>query len=185
MERKFRRRFVLLDRDGVININRDDYVKSVEEVKFIPGALEALSRLNAAGWNVVVISNQACVGRGIISEETLQTITHKMEEEITRAGGEIAAVYYCMHRPEDGCDCRKPAPGLIERAGRELGFDPNEAVFIGDAEADIKAGKAAGCRTVLVLSGRISKTEAEQMEPAPDCIADDLAEAVDLLNAGW
>jgi len=185
MEREFRRRVVLLDRDGVININRDDYVKSVEEVEFIPGALEALSRLNAAGWKVVVISNQACVGKGIISEETLQSITQKMEKEIAEAGGEIAAVYYCTHRPEDGCDCRKPAPGLIERASRELGFNPKDAVFIGDAEADIKAGKAAGCRTVLVLSGRISRTEAEQISPAPEWIVNNLLEAADRLIAGW
>jgi histidinol-phosphate phosphatase family protein len=170
-------RVVFLDRDGVINRNRDDYVKSVEEFELLPGALDALRLLNESGRQVIVVSNQACVAKGLISEETLAGIDRLMFSLAAEAGGKITATYYCTHHYDDGCDCRKPAPGLIMRASRDLGFDPGEAVFVGDAAGDIQAGQAAGCRTVLVLSGRISAADAAALDPEPDYIATDLDEA--------
>jgi len=169
----------------VINRNLDgDYVKSVDEFELLPGSLAALRRLREAGWQVVVISNQACVGKGIISGDALAEVDRAMKAWVTEAGGEIAASYYCTHRSEDGCDCRKPAPGLIIRASRDLGIRPEEAVLVGDSAADVQAGKAVGCRTVVVLSGRISAQEAQALDPAPDLIAADLAETADWLIAG-
>jgi histidinol-phosphate phosphatase family protein len=175
-----RLRVVFLDRDGVINRNRDDYVKSVDEFELIPGALEGIRELNQAGWKVVVISNQACVGKGILSDEALAEIDSHMVAVILRAGGQIEASYYCVHTPDEGCDCRKPEPGLILKAGRELGFDPKGSVFVGDAAGDVLAGRLAGCRTVVVLCGRTSPEAARAIDPAPDYIAADLKEAV-----GW
>ncbi|MBI2841894.1 MAG: D-glycero-beta-D-manno-heptose 1,7-bisphosphate 7-phosphatase [Armatimonadetes bacterium] len=172
-------RVVFLDRDGVINRNREDYVKSVEEFEFLPGALEALKRLTEAGWDVVVISNQAGVGKGLMTEATLEEIDRLMLSKISEAGGSIAATYYCAHRQEENCGCRKPAPGLILRASRELGLDPKDAVLVGDSARDVLAGQSAGCRTVVVLSGQVSAAEAALLDPAPDFIAADLGEAVD------
>ncbi len=173
-------RVVLVDRDGVINHNIEgDYVRTVEEFEFLPGALKALRRLRLAGWEVVVISNQAGVGKGLMQEETLQEIDRVMMSGVSAAGGRIRASYYCTHLREDCCDCRKPAPGLILRAGQEIGFDPREAFLVGDSFADVQAGQAAGCRTAAVLSGRMTVEEAASMDPPPDCVVADLSEAVD------
>lgn len=170
-------RVVFLDRDGVINYNRDDYVKSVSEFEFLPRAMDGLRRLKESGRTVIVISNQAGVGKGLISLESLRQIDHLMISAVTEAGGEIAAVRYCVHRPDEACDCRKPAPGLLLRAGEEFGFDPSDAFFVGDAAGDVLAGKSAGCRTVMVLSGRTSVEDAAALNPTPDYIAADLDEA--------
>lgn len=170
-------RVVFLDRDGVINRNRHDYVKSVDEFEFLPKAMDGLRRLKESGRTVIVISNQAGVGKGLISNESLKAIDDLMISAVSEAGGEIAAIRYCIHRPDEGCDCRKPAPGLLLNAGRDLGFDPKDAVFVGDAAGDVHAGQAAGCRTVMVLSGRTSSSDAVAVKPAPDFIAADLDEA--------
>jgi D-glycero-D-manno-heptose 1,7-bisphosphate phosphatase len=172
-------RVVFADRDGVINRDRDEYVRSVEEFEFLPGALEALKRLREAGWLVVVISNQAGVGKGLMSEEALAEIDRLMTSEVSAAGGRIEATYYCPHRQQDGCDCRKPAPGLIRRASRDLGIEPEDAVFVGDSARDILAGQAVGCRTVAVLSGSLTGAEVAALDPPPDLVADNLAEAAD------
>jgi histidinol-phosphate phosphatase family protein len=177
-------RVVFLDRDGVINRNRDDYVKSVDEFEFLPGAPEAFARLSGAGWRAVVVSNQACIGKGLVAWETVAEIERVMLTGVAAAGGEIAAVYYCPHKPEDGCGCRKPAPGLILQASRDMSVDPKEAVFVGDAAGDVLAGRAAGCKTVVVLTGRISAAEAAALDPAPDFIAADLAQAAEWIIAG-
>ena len=172
-------RVVFADRDGVINRDRDDYVKSVEEFEFLPGALEALRRLREAGWRVVIISNQAGVGKGLIRHEALAEIDRLMRSQVSAAGGKIEATYYCPHRQEDGCDCRKPAPGLIRRASRDLGIDPKDAVFVGDSARDVVAGQATLCRTVAVLSGSLTAAEALALDPPPDFVAEGLAEAAD------
>ncbi|MEN6372941.1 MAG: D-glycero-beta-D-manno-heptose 1,7-bisphosphate 7-phosphatase [Armatimonadota bacterium] len=179
-----RTRVVFLDRDGVINENRDDYVKNTDEFCFLPGSLDALRRLHAAGFKAVVISNQACIGKGLLTKEALASIDRLMFSQVRKAGGEIAATYYCYHRPEDKCDCRKPAPGLILRAGRDMKIDIEDTVFIGDNAKDVQAGQAAGCRTVLVLSGMVSASVASAIDPAPDLVAADLSEAVDRIIAG-
>lgn len=172
---------VFMDRDGVINFNRPDYVKTVDEFEFIPGALEGLARLKAAGMKVVVISNQAGVGRGIIDPAELQRINEKMLEAVRAHAGEIAGVYYCVHRKDEGCDCRKPGIGLLKRAGADFGFSLEGSYFIGDAESDIEAGCAAGCTTVFVLTGRTPADQACTWNHQPDFTARDLPAAVDYI----
>ena len=171
---------VFLDRDGVINRNRGgDYVRTVDQFEFLPSAFEGLARLKEAGCTVVVVSNQACVGKGLVSLEELERINDKMLRTISEHGGEIAAVYYCTHRKDEGCTCRKPQTGLFARAVQELGISIDGSYFVGDALADLQAGVNAGCRTVIVLTGRASASEIETWERKPDFIAEDLPSAVE------
>jgi histidinol-phosphate phosphatase family protein len=147
-----RRPTVFLDRDGVLNEKpeRARYVRSWEEFRWAPGAREALRLLKRAGYRVVVVSNQAGVGRGIMTEEKLHEIHGRMREEAAEAGGEIDAVYYCPHDWDEGCECRKPRPGLLFRAQRDLHLDLSRVVFIGDDERDALAAREAGCRFARV-----------------------------------
>ena len=169
---------VFLDRDGVINENRDDYVKSVDELEFLPGAIEAAGRLSSAGIRIVIVSNQQGVGRGMISPESLEQINAAVLSKLAESGVDVSGVYYCPHLKEDDCECRKPKPGLLVKAAGELGFDLNSSVFVGDAPSDVQAGRAAGCATVLVLSGKTSSAEVHRLPVAPDHVATDLSEAV-------
>lgn len=169
---------VLLDRDGVINRNRGDYVKSEDEFDFLPGALEAVARLTQTGCTTVVISNQAGVGRGLISCADLDRINEKMLRGISEHGGELAGLYYCTHRKDEDCDCRKPKAGLFHKASKELGFRLEGSYFIGDTKSDLEAGMRAGCTTILVLTGKSSLGEVESWELEPDYVAADLRAAV-------
>lgn len=145
---------VFLDRDGVINENRDDYVKDWTEVRFIPGALEALACLSSLPFSIVLITNQSVIGRGILSLEQLEAIHHRLVTEIRAHGGRMDGIYYCPHHPDVNCDCRKPKPGLLYRAARDLKLDLARSYLIGDAVSDIEAALSAGCRPILVLTGR-------------------------------
>ena len=145
---------VFLDRDGVINVNRPDYVKSWEEFAFLPGIFEPLRLLAQGDRAIVVISNQAAIGRGLVEEETVEEINRRMAEEIRRQGGRVDATFFCPHRPDQNCDCRKPRPGLLLKAAGELGLNLARSYFIGDAISDIEAGLAVGCSPILVLTGR-------------------------------
>lgn len=165
---------VFVDRDGVINRNLPDSVRSWDDFEFLPGALEGIAALTAAGRRVVVITNQATVGRGHTSVAQLEEVHRRMREEVLEHGGRIEAVYACTHTPDDGCDCRKPSPGLLLRAARELELDPAEAVLIGDHQTDLDAAGAAGMAAILVLSGRTAHGQAT---------AGDLRVAADLLEA--
>ncbi|HEY6286922.1 MAG TPA: D-glycero-beta-D-manno-heptose 1,7-bisphosphate 7-phosphatase [Ktedonobacteraceae bacterium] len=144
---------IFLDRDGVINENRADYVKSWSEFRFLPGSREAIAKLTHAGHRIVVCTNQAGIARGTISLETVEEIHHRMIASISDVGGKIEKVYYCPHDRDGDCSCRKPRPGMLLRARDELDIDLHDAVFIGDSITDIRAGLAAGIHTVLVLSG--------------------------------
>ena len=144
---------IFLDRDGVINENRSDYVKSWSEFRFLPGSREAIAQLTRAGHRIVVCTNQAGVARGTISVETLHEIHSRMVAAIRQVGGEVEGVYFCPHDRDEGCACRKPRPGLLLRARDELGLDMHGAIFIGDSIADIRAGLAGGIHAILVLSG--------------------------------
>lgn len=174
---------VLLDRDGVINRNRDDYVKNADELAFLPGALEGLAKLKEAGATTVVISNQAGVGRGLIAADDFKRINERIREAVRDHGGEIAGFYYCLHRKDENCECRKPKTGLFLQASSELGFDLHGAFFVGDSESDIEAGRKAGCRTVLVLTGLASAEDVESWSWKPHHIAADLGSAVDHILA--
>jgi D-glycero-D-manno-heptose 1,7-bisphosphate phosphatase len=147
-------RGVFLDRDGVINVNRSDHVKNWEEFEFLPGAVEAIVRLSNAGLAPFVITNQAIVNRGMVSRELVEWINLRMQRAVERRGGQIKAVAFCPHRPEERCGCRKPEPGLLMSLARSFDVDLNSSVVIGDALSDIEAGQAAGCSTILVLTGR-------------------------------
>jgi D-glycero-D-manno-heptose 1,7-bisphosphate phosphatase len=176
---------VFLDRDGVINANRPDHVKSWGEFEFLPGALPALARLKSLGWPVVVVSNQAAIGRGLVSQVAVEEIHTRMIAEIEQAGGRVDRVFYCPHRPEDGCDCRKPRPGLLVQAARALDLDLPGSFFVGDAESDIQAALAVGCRPLLVKTGRgLAHLEAIQSGYAGRFyLAEDLAVGVDWIVA--
>jgi len=144
---------IFLDRDGVINENRSDYVKSWSEFRFLPGSREAIAELTQAGHRIVVCTNQAGVARGSISMETVHEIHSRMMASISEMGGKIEKVYFCPHDRDEACGCRKPRPGMLLQASEELGLDMHDAVFIGDTISDIRAGLAAGIHAVLVLSG--------------------------------
>ncbi len=144
---------IFLDRDGVINENRADYVKSWQEFRFLPGSRETIAALTQAGHRIVICTNQAGIARGHISVETVEDIHHRMIAGIQEFGGAIEKIYYCPHGKDENCNCRKPRPGMLLRARDELGIDLNDAIFIGDSITDIRAGLAAGVRGVLVLTG--------------------------------
>jgi len=172
---------VFLDRDGVINVLRRDHVKHPDELQLLPGAAEAVARLNQGQVPVIIITNQSGLGRGLYPPETLACIHAKLRSELARAGAKLTAIYHCPHRPDEGCACRKPRPTLLHWAAYDFGLDLTRTVFVGDSRSDIEAGTAAGCRTVLVRTG-YGAEEAEgaaQWPIPPDFIAADLKEAVD------
>jgi len=175
-------RAVFLDRDGVINCDRIDYVKYPEEFRFLPGVLEALRHLKEMGLPVFIISNQAGVGKGIMSLEQLEAVTRFMLDAIEAAGGSIRHVYYCVHHPDDGCTCRKPKPGLLIQAREDFGISLEQSVFIGDAWRDLETARRVGCRRVLVLSGKTAIEEIERWDLFPDHVAPDLGAVLDWLR---
>jgi len=142
---------VFLDRDGVINKKiKGDYVKSWEEFEFLPGVKEAIRLLNQTQFKVIVVTNQACIGKGIIKEEQLQQIHQQMIQELKENGSYIDAIYYCPHRVEDNCNCRKPKPGMLEQAGKDFKIDFKNSWLIGDEDKDLAAGKKVNCKTYQV-----------------------------------
>ena len=177
---------VLLDRDGVINFDSPDYIKSPAEWRALPGALKAIARLNHAGILVGICSNQSGVGRGLFDTQMLSAIHQKLEQELAAAGGHLDHIGICPHAPQVQCNCRKPKPGLLISALKVCQVEPSSAVFIGDSLRDLQAASAAGVQPMLVRTGNGRRTEAELTRcgrAAPTF--DDLALAVDdLLRAG-
>ena len=147
-------RLVVLDRDGTINEDRDDYVKSADEWTPIPGALEAIARLHQAGWHVVVATNQSGLGRGLFDAYTLNEMHAKMNALLAPLGGRVDAVFFCPHAPEDDCRCRKPRPGLFEDIGLRFGVDMAGVPAVGDTLRDLQAATAVGCAPHLVRTGK-------------------------------
>ncbi len=176
---------VFLDRDGVINKDpggwtKYEYVTRWEDFHFLPGVFEALRKLNRSGMRTVVISNQAGVSKGFFSKKDLDEVTRRMTGDINKNGGNIEKVYYCIHKDEDNCNCRKPKAGLLETAKQELGIDLNNSYFIGDTRTDVMAGRLAGCRTIFVLSGKATEEDVKKWDEKPDYVFKDLLDA-----AGW
>lgn len=161
---------VFLDRDGVINRNPPNmgYVRKWTEFSFIPSARRAIQKLTQSGYRIFVATNQAGIGRGLYSEEDLRDIHCRMTTEIAKAGGRIDAVYYCPHHPNAGCECRKPQPGMLNRAAEAHNIDLSRAYFIGDAISDIQAGRRAGTTTFLVLTGRGRESYSHYMNAEQD-----------------
>jgi histidinol-phosphate phosphatase family protein len=176
---------VFLDRDGVINEDRADYVKNWGEFRFIRGVRRALGRLREFGFPVVVVTNQSAVNRGLLSLETLNEIHTRMSREVARKGGIISGIYFCPHHPEEGCHCRKPRTGLLRRAARELNLDLSKSFMVGDTLRDLRAGKRAGCRTMLVLTGQggatLKKLGQASLKDWPGFVARDLKGAVEIM----
>jgi D-glycero-D-manno-heptose 1,7-bisphosphate phosphatase len=156
-------KLIILDRDGTINQDRQDYVKSPDEWVPVPGALEAIARLNHAGWHIVVATNQSGVGRGTFDMATLNAMHAKMNQMLAAQGGRIDAVFFCPHVPDDHCGCRKPMPGLFVQIGERFGVELPDVPAVGDSLRDLQAGAAVGCPTHLVRTGRCADLDEEEL----------------------
>jgi D-glycero-D-manno-heptose 1,7-bisphosphate phosphatase len=181
------RRAIFLDRDGVINRNRADYVKCWQEFEFLPRALEGIRKLAALDVPIIIITNQSIIGRGLVTSAVVDSIHQRMQQAIEQAGGRIDAIYYCPHHPEAGCDCRKPQPGLLLRASRELSLDLSHSYLIGDAESDVQTAMGIGCLPIFVKSGRgndlLDHLDTSQRTTLR--IEDDLESAAHWLRSRW
>ncbi|MEH6450069.1 MAG: D-glycero-beta-D-manno-heptose 1,7-bisphosphate 7-phosphatase [Oleispira sp.] len=147
-------KLIILDRDGVINQDSDDYVKSLEEWIPLEGSCEAIADLCKAGYQVAVATNQSGLARGFFSVDDLEAMHGRMNALIEEAGGKIATIKYCPHGPDDACDCRKPLPGLVDQIEKELNVSADGAWFIGDSLRDLQAGLSKGCKPALVMTGK-------------------------------
>ena len=177
---------VFLDRDGTINRDSPDYIKNREEFEFLPGSLEAINKLTLNGFDNIVITNQSAVPRKLITQKELEAVHHMMVDAVARSGGEIKDIFYCPHMPVDGCDCRKPEPGLIYQAREKYAIDLSTAVMVGDSHRDIECGHRAGCgKAVLVKSGLKGDVEEElkKKQISLDFVAEDLLDAVEWIIA--
>lgn len=172
---------IILDRDGVINIDSTLYIKSPAEWKPIEGSLEAIARLNQAGYRVIVATNQSGIGRGLFDMDTLNAMHEKMHKHLAAVGGRIDAIFYCPHTADEKCDCRKPKPGMFERIAQVYNMDLKDVPTVGDSLRDLQAGSAAGCTPMLVRTGKGAKTEAEGNLPKGTTVYGNLAAAVDAL----
>lgn len=146
-------KILLLDRDGVINHESDAYIKSPDEFQPIAGSLQAIARLSAAGYSIFIVTNQSGLARGLFTRETLKAIHDKLVRLVENAGGKIAGIYYCPHGPNDGCNCRKPLPGLLHKIEADCGLKLTGRTFVGDSLRDLAAARAAGVFPVLVRTG--------------------------------
>lgn len=172
-------KLVILDRDGVINYDSEQFVKSPAEWKAMPGSLEAIARLTQAGYRVVVATNQSGIARGLFDMDTLNAMHGKMHRAVQAVGGRIDAVFYCPHSADSNCACRKPKPGMFNRIGACFNADLSESYAIGDSLRDLQAAAAAGARPILVLTGKGEATQAEGDLPAGTQVFADLTAAVD------
>jgi len=181
-------RLVILGRDGILNVYREDHVKSPDEWEPIPGALEAVARLNHAGWHTVVATNQAGIGRGMIDMASINTVHLRMMQRLAEVGGRVDAVFFCPHTPEDNCDCRKPKPGLMNQIAHRYGIEPRTVPMVVDTLRDLQAARAAGCEPHLVRTGRAAAlTDAQVVEIVQQVpmteVHDDLSDFADFLLA--
>lgn len=173
-------RLIILGRDGILNRFREDHVKEPSEWEPIPGALEAVAKLNHAGWHVVIATNQAGIGRGMIDMSAVNAVHLHMMKMLATKGGRLDAVFFCPHTRDDGCDCRKPLPGMMHDIAQRYGADLSQVPMVGDTLRDLEAAQAAGCPPHLVKSGRanlVSEAELAQWAAAVPgtAVHDDLA----------
>jgi D-glycero-D-manno-heptose 1,7-bisphosphate phosphatase len=161
-------KIVILGRDGILNEYREGHVTAPEEWQPVPGALEAVARINHAGWHVVVATNQSGIGRGMIDMSAVNAVHAHMNRQLQAQGGRLDAVFFCPHTPEDNCDCRKPKPGLLLDVGRRYGVDLARVPVVGDTARDLFAAQAAGCEPHLVLSGRAAQLTPDSVQALLD-----------------
>lgn len=157
-------KLVILGRDGTINRFRDDHVKSVDELEPLPGALEAVARLNHAGWHTVMATNQPGIGRGLLDMASLNAVHMRLNQLLAEKGGRLDAVFFCPHAPEEGCTCRKPLPGLIEQIGERFGVDLAQVHMVGASLKDLQTAHAAGCIPHLLRGERLASVEEAQLQ---------------------
>ncbi|MBL7251111.1 D-glycero-beta-D-manno-heptose 1,7-bisphosphate 7-phosphatase [Alloalcanivorax sp. C16-2] len=174
-------RLVILDRDGVINEDSDAYIKSPAEWRPLPGSAEAIARLNQAGYRVVVATNQSGLARGYFDATTLAAIHQRMGDHLAEAGAHLDGIYVCPHGPDDGCDCRKPKPGLLDQIVADYG-EVTGVPLVGDSLRDLQAGQARGCEPVLVRTGKGRRTLEKGLpeDLGPVAVYDSLAHFVDV-----
>ena len=180
------KRVVFLDRDGTINYDSPDYIKGRSEFKFIPGSIEAIRLLTLNGFTSIVITNQSALARDLISPGELDHIHFMMKSAIISGGGKITDIFFCPHLPNDGCDCRKPAPGMLLQAQRKYNIDLPSSTMVGDSAKDIECARNAGCgKAVLVKTGYGDEAEdlLKTKQIAADCTAKDLYDAVQWILA--
>jgi D-glycero-D-manno-heptose 1,7-bisphosphate phosphatase len=168
-------KLVILDRDGTINQDSDNYIKSPLEWKPVPGSLEAIARLTQGGWRCVVATNQSGIARGLFDMATLNAIHAEMHRAVNQAGGRIEAIFFCPHAADSNCECRKPKPGLLREIGQRLDVELAGVPMIGDSLRDLQAAATAGCKPWLVLTGKGRKTRDAGGLPPGTEIAPDLA----------
>ncbi len=176
----------ILDRDGTINIDSTEFVKSPNEWRPLPGALEAIAKLNHAGWHVVVATNQSGLGRGLFDVVALNAMHAKMQTMLAAVGGKVDAIFFCPHAPDDNCRCRKPEPGLFEQIGERFGVDLRGMPAVGDSARDLIAGAAVGCVPHLVLTGKAAAYRGRELPetfPSGTIVHEDLAAFADYLVA--
>ncbi|SRR5579885_927883 len=171
--------FIILDRDGVINYDSDEYIKSPEEWLPIPGSLDAIAQLNRSGFRVLVATNQSGIARGYYDLDTLDQIHEKLMQELASVGGYIDEIFFCPHHPDEGCVCRKPKPGLLYQIRDKYGVNFYKTYFIGDTYSDIQAARSVGCMPILVLSGKGQKALENNPELSTVPNFEDLARAVE------
>jgi D-glycero-D-manno-heptose 1,7-bisphosphate phosphatase len=167
-------KLLILDRDGVINYDSDAYIKTVEEWIPLPGSVEAIAQLSKAGWTVAVATNQSGIARGYCAVATLDAMHERLRSLVAEQGGELGLVVYCPHGPDDGCDCRKPKPGMLKTIAAHYDVALTNLWFVGDTLGDLEAAKAVDCQPVLVKTGKGAKTLGKTL-PVGTLIFDDLA----------
>ena len=179
-------KLLILDRDGTLNAPRDDFVTTPADWEPLPGALEAVARLNQAGWRLVIASNQSGLGRGLLDMASLTAIHIRLNQLLAEKGGRLDAAFFCPHTPEEGCDCRKPLPGMLTQIGERFGVDLKGMPAVGDSARDLIAGAAVGCVPHLVLTGKAAAYKGRELPdsfPAGTVVHDDLAAFADHLVA--
>ena len=180
---------LILDRDGVINHDSADFIKSAEEWIPLPGSIEAIAQASKAGWRVIVATNQSGLGRGLFDSYALAQMHSKLSKLVEEAGGKVDGIFYCPHKPDEGCDCRKPGVGLLRKAAEVFAEDLQGAPLVGDSLRDLEAAVAFGCQPVLVRTGKGEATQS-RLSQDPSLLGgikpqmfDDLASAVRALLA--
>ncbi|WP_287368469.1 D-glycero-beta-D-manno-heptose 1,7-bisphosphate 7-phosphatase [Thauera sp.] len=176
-------KLIILDRDGVINADSEQFIKSPDEWKPIPGSLEAIARLNQWGWRVVVASNQSGVGRGLFGMDTLNAINDKMVRSLAQVGGRLDAIFFCPHAADSTCECRKPKSGLFQQIAERFNADLTGVPCVGDSLRDLQAGVRVGCEPYLVLTGKGMKTREDPALPPDTKIFPDLDAVAAALTA--
>jgi len=166
-------KLLLLDRDGVINQDSDDYIRSPEQWLPLPGAISALARLSRAGWTLAIATNQSGIARGYYDSACMEAIHTRLRALVAAEGGQLGLILHCPHGPDAGCDCRKPKPGMLLAIARHYHVDPSTLCFVGDSASDLGAAVAAGCQPVLVKTGKGLRTlQQGELPPATRIFAD-------------